>query len=332
MAIACSGLATGLENTLVHRVLDLSTQLARIEITTEVKNTGNQDAAQYLLALPAAGLAHLHCEVDGQERAATVSTISDHQRPGVTLYQLQGIEGRPFLPAGGSGQVHVRMVLIDTISPLPSEIAQNDNQLVWFNDSHVWLSPYPTQQQTTQVKLGSDVIETRTKRQPSSVSGSLITYGPYRDVAAWNVDVMSVHYENNAPFIRLRKLTRQFDIWSRTVSVKELCELEHGGARLIGGFSRHDYQLNRNAYGGSSFDSIKTHLRFKKEHGLPFELLSDPSGAVCKKYEALVPLLGLPKRITYLIGPDGKIAASYQNMFGASDHISQMIKVLNLLV
>lgn len=79
---------------------------------------------------------------------------------------------------------------------------------------------------------------------------------------------------------------------------------------------------------GISRDPVSTHQRFKKQHGLPFELLSDRTGATCKKYQALVPVIGLPKRITYLIDRQGKIAASYQDMFGAADHIDQMIKVL----
>ena len=79
---------------------------------------------------------------------------------------------------------------------------------------------------------------------------------------------------------------------------------------------------------GISRDSIKTHLRFKEQHKLPFELLSDPSGITCKKYQALVPVIGVPKRITYLIDPQGKIVASYQNMFGAANHIKEMIKIL----
>ena len=79
---------------------------------------------------------------------------------------------------------------------------------------------------------------------------------------------------------------------------------------------------------GISRDSIKSHLKFKEQHNLPFELLSDPKGAVCKKYDALVPVIGIPKRLTYLIDQEGNIAASYQDMFGAANHISEMIKFL----
>lgn len=79
---------------------------------------------------------------------------------------------------------------------------------------------------------------------------------------------------------------------------------------------------------GISRDSVKSHLKFKEQHSLPFELLSDPTGQVCKAYDALVPLLGIPKRITYLLDKEHKVVASYQNMFAAQKHASQMIKKL----
>ena len=53
----------------------------------------------------------------------------------------------------------------------------------------------------------------------------------------------------------------------------------------------------------------------KKTHKLPFELLSDESGKVCKAYDALIPLIKMPKRITYFIDSDMKIAGVFQDMF-----------------
>ena len=35
---------------------------------------------------------------------------------------------------------------------------------------------------------------------------------------------------------------------------------------------------------GLSMDSAESHRRFKEKHVLPFPLLSDPDGKVCKKY------------------------------------------------
>lgn len=76
---------------------------------------------------------------------------------------------------------------------------------------------------------------------------------------------------------------------------------------------------------GISKDSVETHHRFKKAHNLPFELVSDADGKVCKAYDALVPVLGIPKRITYLIGQNGKILAAYSDFFGASGHVQSML-------
>ena len=79
---------------------------------------------------------------------------------------------------------------------------------------------------------------------------------------------------------------------------------------------------------GLSKDDIESHNKFKKEHRLPFELLSDPTGKVCKSYDALVPLIKMPKRITYLIDQDHKIAAVFSDMFESKGHIDAMLKSL----
>lgn len=77
---------------------------------------------------------------------------------------------------------------------------------------------------------------------------------------------------------------------------------------------------------GISRDSVASHIKFKEAHQLPFELLADPTGKVCKQYDALVPVLGIPKRVTYLLDANHIIRASYQNMFGARHHVEEMIK------
>lgn len=76
---------------------------------------------------------------------------------------------------------------------------------------------------------------------------------------------------------------------------------------------------------GISRDSIQSHQKFKEQHRLPFELLSDSSGKAASSYEALVPFLKVVRRVTYLLDADHKIAAVYENMFGAEKHIQQMI-------
>ncbi|EDY82060.1 antioxidant, AhpC/TSA family [Verrucomicrobiia bacterium DG1235] len=79
---------------------------------------------------------------------------------------------------------------------------------------------------------------------------------------------------------------------------------------------------------GISRDSVDTHLKFKEQHGLPFDLLADEDGTVAKLYEARMPLIGVTKRVTYLIDGDGKIAAAHDELFGDESHVREMIKAL----
>jgi peroxiredoxin Q/BCP len=82
---------------------------------------------------------------------------------------------------------------------------------------------------------------------------------------------------------------------------------------------------------GISRDSIETHQKFREHYKLPFHLLADKSGQVCKAYKALVPLIGIPKRITYLLDKDKKIVAVFEKFFGAEEHIQSMIAAVKQL-
>lgn len=78
---------------------------------------------------------------------------------------------------------------------------------------------------------------------------------------------------------------------------------------------------------GISRDDIPTHLRFKEELQLPFELLSDVDGIVGRLYDAVPPLMPFfTKRVTYLLDRQQKIAAAYENIFSAGKHIQQMVQ------
>jgi peroxiredoxin Q/BCP len=79
---------------------------------------------------------------------------------------------------------------------------------------------------------------------------------------------------------------------------------------------------------GISRDDIATHEKFKKAHRLPFELLSDETGKVCKAYDALIPLIKMPKRVTYLLDQDHKISGVFSDMFESKGHIESMLKKL----
>lgn len=79
---------------------------------------------------------------------------------------------------------------------------------------------------------------------------------------------------------------------------------------------------------GISRDSVDTHLRFKEQFQLPFDLLADEDGAVAKLYKARMPVIGVTKRITYLLDTEQRIAAVHDELFGDDAHVREMLKVL----
>ncbi len=83
---------------------------------------------------------------------------------------------------------------------------------------------------------------------------------------------------------------------------------------------------------GISTDSITKHKNFKETHQLPFELLSDGSGKVCKAYKSHIPILNIAKRVTYLLDSEHKIVAVYSDLLGAEKHIKEMIEQVQSVV
>ena len=79
---------------------------------------------------------------------------------------------------------------------------------------------------------------------------------------------------------------------------------------------------------GVSRDDVATHLRFQREHNLPFELLADVAGEVSAAYQALVPVLRINRRVTYLLDKNHRVAAVFENMFSADQHARAMIASL----
>lgn len=78
---------------------------------------------------------------------------------------------------------------------------------------------------------------------------------------------------------------------------------------------------------GISKDSLRTHLNFKKELNLPYDLLVDKDLKISKKYEAIVPVIGISKRITFLIDPDLKIAGIYDSLTRFDKHVMKILKM-----
>ncbi len=85
---------------------------------------------------------------------------------------------------------------------------------------------------------------------------------------------------------------------------KEACAFRDGFAR---------YQQAGIAVLGCSVDSADAHKAFIRKFNLPFPLLLDPDHKIATAYGAAngIPILGLDRRITYVIDENGRILKVY---------------------
>jgi peroxiredoxin Q/BCP len=58
---------------------------------------------------------------------------------------------------------------------------------------------------------------------------------------------------------------------------------------------------------GVSVQDATSHSKFCHQEGIPYTLLADTKHTVSEQYSGLYPGIGLAKRVTFIIGKDGKI-------------------------
>lgn len=77
---------------------------------------------------------------------------------------------------------------------------------------------------------------------------------------------------------------------------------------------------------GVSRQDQASHQKFAAKYGLKFDLLVDTDGNIGKAFGAgSIPILGLAKRQSALIGPDGKLIRFYDSV-NPKNHVQEVLK------
>jgi len=95
---------------------------------------------------------------------------------------------------------------------------------------------------------------------------------------------------------------------------KEACSFRDG---------YEDFTTNNVEVVGVSFDSGESHLKFITQYKLPFTLLADTDGKIADAYGVRNPGKSMARRVSFLIGLDGKIAHVTDSP-SAAIHLSEM--------
>ncbi|XP_042939754.1 dolichyl-diphosphooligosaccharide--protein glycosyltransferase subunit 1A-like isoform X2 [Carya illinoinensis] len=256
-------------NEIHNTSIDLTTQAVRITSTLKVENTGSDLVSEVLLAFPddqAKHLAYLTAtnnEGKGKAKSSSVSFPVDVVRPkgmhpSLTFYSVSLPKG---LGKGASLTLDVLAVFAHALQPFPERITQPDIQLVVFNETAHYLSPYAVKVQSLTVKLPDARIESFSKIENTKIHGSEVKYGPYENLPPFSYSSIVVHFEANQPFAIAQQLIREIEIshWGN-VQVTEHYNLVHGGAQSKGEFSRLDYQARPHVRGASAIRHLVAKL------------------------------------------------------------------------
>ncbi len=87
-----------------------------------------------------------------------------------------------------------------------------------------------------------------------------------------------------------------------------------------------DFQALGAAVLGVSTQDAASHREFRAKHNLNFPLIADSTKDICRSYNALG-LLGMAKRVTYVIAPDGTIVDAFKSM-NPKPHVARALQVL----
>jgi len=223
----------------VKRTIDVSTHLVKISSVATVRNEGDSLAQSVTFSTDPLLLKHL-ASVTASVKAGKKSTPLELSSAGgdQTISLLTPLDG-----GDSAVTLEIEEVFTHALSPFPVEIVQGESQKVIFKGNLHLLVPYTIASSTTEIKLGSSKIESHTKIKPYAVKESVIAYGPFANVAPNSAKEVSVHYENNSPFLTVTEMTRVVEVshWGN-VAVEEDIDMRHTGAKLKGPFSRYDYQ------------------------------------------------------------------------------------------
>ena len=74
---------------------------------------------------------------------------------------------------------------------------------------------------------------------------------------------------------------------------------------------------------GVSGDKQETADRFRDSLDLPYPLVGDPEGEVLRAWGVRIPLVGLARRVTFVVARDGRVSHRYESNLAADSHAGE---------
>ncbi|XP_041975854.1 dolichyl-diphosphooligosaccharide--protein glycosyltransferase subunit 1 [Aricia agestis] len=243
----------------VDRYIDISSQLVKIVSKLTLENSGKTLLKSFLLTVEGdkkENLAFIGAkDSSGNELKLAATTVKGYDN-----LKFWRVDLKEAINAAASAVITTESVFTKALLPYPTEITQQEDQLVKYNGNLYFFTPYQVASQKTSLVLNTKSVESFTKVKPFSQQDGTVSYGPYSNIGPFTEKELNAHYKNNSPFLTVTRIERLIEVshWGN-IAIEETIEVEHTGAKLKGPFSRYDYQQDHHS-GPASVRSYKTFL------------------------------------------------------------------------
>ena len=82
---------------------------------------------------------------------------------------------------------------------------------------------------------------------------------------------------------------------------------------------------------GVSTDDAGTQCKFAESLAAPFPMLADPEGEIARAYDVRWPLIGLAKRVTYVLGPQRVVLRAFHHELQIGKHKDDVLAFVDEL-
>ncbi|KER23299.1 hypothetical protein T265_08784 [Opisthorchis viverrini] len=228
------GWVSGLKNLDVTRVIDLESSVVRVEHAI----TLDEPTDDY----------EFHIHPSETDHVSSVSAWHGKNKDALEVRLAAGKSNVYRIGVKKSStpiQFTVAVVLTNVLEPKPAEVLQAQSQFVKYTGNVMFFTPYTTERQKTTVVLPQgELLRYTSAPEPITKQPRKLEYGPYEGIGAFTHIPLHVHFENNKPFLTVKKMTRLIEIshWGN-IAVEESLEIQNTGAKLKGPFSRLDFDM-----------------------------------------------------------------------------------------
>jgi thioredoxin-dependent peroxiredoxin len=80
---------------------------------------------------------------------------------------------------------------------------------------------------------------------------------------------------------------------------------------------------------GVSTDDLATQCDFARKLQAPFPMIGDREGTICRAYGVLWPILGVPKRVTFVVSPEQRIEAVFRHELNFKAHRDDVLRFVD---